>query len=414
MLQDLLEVNKGDAASESKLDKVNRYSSFLFHHGERMNRQVTLMASYMLALDKVRAADGSTTPEQRQAAAQQAVKETELLNGGASAGSAPLLAKNSLGKIMFMYKRYGVSMYYMLFKTTRDMLANEDPDVRKAAKRQIAGIYASSALLAGAQGVPMFGIAALIYNMFKDDDEDDFEVSARKYLGEGMFNGALNYFTGLAVSNRIGLTDLLMQSTGYKDQENIILSFLQLVGGPVFGVGDRMIRGAKLISEGDTERGLEQLLPAAIGNAMKSMRYATEGANTLRGDPIVGEIGAWNAFAQFFGFAPAEYMRQIEINASLKNIERSVLEDRTKLLRRYYIAVRNGDSSEASSVLDKMIKLSDKHPGARITAETIRDSMAKHMRTSAEMYAGITLNKSMRAELLASAAEFDGDDYDED
>ena len=414
MLQDLLEVNKGDATSESKLDKVNRYSSFLFHHGERMNRQVTLMASYMLALDKVRAADGSTTPEQRQAAAQQAVKETELLNGGASAGSAPLLAKNSLGKIMFMYKRYGVSMYYMLFKTTRDMLANEDPDVRKAAKRQIAGIYASSALLAGAQGVPMFGIAALIYNMFKDDDEDDFEVSARKYLGEGMFNGALNYFTGLAVSNRIGLTDLLMQSTGYKDQENIILSFLQLVGGPVFGVGDRMIRGAKLISEGDTERGLEQLLPAAIGNAMKSMRYATEGANTLRGDPIVGEIGAWNSFAQFFGFAPAEYMRQLEINASLKNIERSVLEDRTKLLRRYYIAIRNGDSSEASSVLDKMIKLSDKHPGARITAETIRDSMAKHMRTSAEMYAGITLNKSMRAELLASAAEFDGDDYDED
>jgi len=147
---------------------------------------------------------------------------------------------------------------------------------------------------------------------------------------------------------------------------------------------------------------------------MKSMRYATEGANTLRGDPIVGEIGAWNSFAQFFGFAPAEYMRQLEINASLKNIERSVLEDRTKLLRRYYIAVRNGDSSEASSVLDKMIKLSDKHPGARITAETIRDSMAKHMRTSAEMYAGITLNKSMRAELLASAAEFDGDDDDED
>jgi len=410
MMQDLLESDKGD----SPLDKVNKYFSFLFHHGERMNRQITMLASYMLALDKVRAADGSTTSEQRQAAAEQAVKETELLNGGASAGSAPLLAKNSLGKIMFMYKRYGVSMYYMLFKTTRDMLANENPEVRAAAKRQIAGVYATSALLAGAQGIPMFGIAALIYNMFKDDDEDDFETAARKYLGEGMFNGALNYFTGLAVSNRIGLTDLLMQSTGYKDQENIILSFLQLVGGPVYGVGERMARGAKQMWEGELQRGLEQMAPAAIGNAMKSIRYATEGANTLRGDPIVGEIGAWNAFAQFFGFMPAEYARQIEINASLKNIERSVLEDRTKLLRRYYIAVRNGDSQEAADTIGEMNKLSSKHPGARITAETIRNSMAQHRKTSAEMYAGITLNKSMRAELLASAREFDDDDYGDD
>jgi hypothetical protein len=408
MMQDLLESDKGD----STLDKVNKYSSFLFHHGERMNRQVTMLASYMLALDKVRAADGSTTSEQRQAAAEQAIKETELLNGGASAGSAPLLAKNSLGKMMFMYKRYGVSMYYMLFKTTRDMLANEDPQVRAAAKRQIAGVYASSALLAGVQGVPMFGVAAVLYNMFKDDDEDDFETAARKYLGEGMFNGALNYFTGLAVSNRIGLTDLLMQSTGYKDQENIILSFLQLVGGPVYGVGERMVRGAKLIYEGETERGLEQVTPAAIGNAMKSIRFATEGANTLRGDPIVGEIGAWNAFAQFFGFAPAEYTRQLEINASLKNIERSVLENRTKLLRRYYIAVRNGDSQEAADVIKKMNELSSKHPGARITAETIRNSMAQHRKTSAEMYAGVTLNKSLRPELLANANEFDGDDED--
>ena len=406
MMQDLLESGK----DETILDKINKYASFLFHHGERMNRQVTMLASYKLALDKMRGKDGTTTPEQRQDAARQAIEETELLNGGASAGSAPLLAKNSLGKVMFMYKRYGVSMYYMLFKTTRDMLAAEDPQVRAAAKRQIAGIYASSALLAGAQGVPMFGIAAVLYNMFKDDDEDDFETAARKYLGEGMFNGALNYITGTAISNRIGLTDLLMQSTGYKDQENIVLSFLQLVGGPVYGVGERMARGAKLISEGEVQRGLEQVSPAAIGNAMKAIRFATEGANTLRGDPIVGEIGLGSAFAQFFGFAPAEYTRQLEINASLKNIERSVIENRTKLLRRYYIATRNGDSEEVADILEKMSKLSEKHPGRAITADTIRTSMAQHMKTSAEMYAGITLDKGLRAELLASAAEFDGDE----
>lgn len=400
---DILEMNKDD----SVLTRINNWSGFIFHHGERMNRQVAMIAAYKLELDAMRKGGKELTTEDRQTAAQEAIRVTELLNGGASANSAPLLAKNSLGKIVFMYKRYGVSMYYMLFKTTRDAMSAEDPQVRAAAKRQIAGVYATSALLAGVQGVPMFGIAAAIYNLFgKDDDEDDFETAARKYMGEGMFNGALNYLTGTAVANRIGLTDLILNSTGYRDQDSAILSFLQLAGGPVYGVADRMVRGGKLIADGEVQRGLEQVMPAAFGNVMKGYRYATEGANTLRGDPIVGDIGAGHSLAQAFGFAPAEYTRQLEINASLKNIERRVLEDRTKLLRKYYVALRSGDSEGAQDVLKELIEMGRKRPGL-VTPDTIKKSMAQHMRTTSTMYHGITLNKLMRAELLRNAAEYD-------
>jgi len=295
----------------------------------------------------------------------------------------------------------------MLFKTTRDAMASEDPQVRAAAKRQIAGIYATSALLAGVQGIPMFGIAAAMYNLFgKDDDEDDFETAARKYMGEGMFNGALNYLTGTAVANRIGLTDLLLHNTGYRSQDNPVLSFLQLAGGPVYGVADRMVRGGTLIMDGELQRGLEQVMPASFGNVMKSYRFATEGANTLRGDPITGDIGAMHSLAQAFGFAPAEYTRQLEINASLKDIERRVLQDRTKLLRKYYIELRSGDGEGAQDTLKKLLELGSKHPGM-ISPNTIQRSMAQHMRTSATMYHGVTLNKLMRAELLKNAAEFD-------
>ena len=400
---DILEMGKDD----SVLTRINNWSGFVFHHGERMNRQVSLIAAYKLELDRMRKGGKKLTTADRQAAAQEAIRLTELLNGGASANSAPLLAKSSLGKIVFMYKRYGVSMYYMLFKTTRDAMSAEDPEVRKAAKRQIAGVYATSALLAGAQGVPMFGVAAALYNLFgKEDDEDDFETAARKYMGEGMFNGALNYLTGTAVANRIGLTDLLLHSTGYRDQDNAVLSFLQLAGGPVYGVADRVIRGGQLIMDGETQRGLEQVMPAAFSNVMKGYRFATEGANTLRGDPIVGDIGAGHTLAQAFGFAPAEYTRQLEINASLKNIERRVLEDRTKLLRKYYIAVRSGDGDGARETLKDLMELGRKHRGL-VTPETIQRSMAQHMRTSATMYHGITLNQLMRNELLRNAAEFD-------
>jgi len=405
MTSDVLESGTAD----SPLAKVNAWSGFVFHHGERMNRQISLIAAYRLELDRMRKENPKLTAEDREAAARKAVELTELLNGGASANSAPLLAKNSLGKMVFMYKRYGVSMYYMLFKTTRDAIASEDKDVRAAAKRQIAGVYGMSALLAGVQGVPMFGILAALYNLFlKEDDEDDFETSVRKYTGEGYFNGALNYLTGTAIASRIGLTDLLFHSTGYRSQDNEILSFLQLVGGPVYGVADRMIRGAKLISEGEVQRGAEQVMPAAFGNVMKGYRFATEGANTLRGDPIVGDIGVGHSLAQALGFAPAEYIRQLEVNAVEKNIERSVLEKRTKLLKQFYVATRMGDSEGASEYMQDLLKMNVKRPGL-VTAETILNSMAQHMRTSATMYHGITLNKLLRDELLRNAAEFDRD-----
>lgn len=405
MTSDVLE----SGTSDSPLAKVNAWSGFIFHHGERMNRQVSMIAAYRLELDKMRKGGKELTTEDRQAAAHEAIRVTELLNGGASANSAPLLAKNSLGKIVFMYKRYGVSMYYMMFKTTRDALANEDPEIRKAAKRQIAGVYAMSALLAGVQGVPMFGLVAAIYNLFgKDDDEDDFETAARKYLREGAFNGALNYMTGTAIANRIGLTDLLFHSTGYRDQDSAILSFLQLVGGPVYGVADRLSRGAKLVMDGETQRGLEQIMPAAFGNVMKGYRFATEGANTLRGDPIVGDIASGHSLAQAFGFAPAEYMRQLEENAVLKNVQRRTLDKRTELLRKYYVSTRMGDADSARNYLDDLIELGRDHPGL-VTTDTIRKSMEQHMRTSATMHHGVTLNKLMRNELMENASEFDRD-----
>jgi hypothetical protein len=403
MTHDILDMDE----KSTPLNRVNAWSGFIFHHGERMNRQISLIASYELELDRMAKEGKKIDSAARTEAAKHAVQVTELMNGGASAGSAPLLAKNSIGKILFMYKRYGVSMYYMMFKTAREAMKSEDKKVRDAAMRQIVGIYASAGMMAGVQGLPMFGILAAVYNLFKGDDEDDAETAARKWLGEGMFNGAVNYLTDTAIANRIGLSDLLINSTGYREQDNAVLAFMQLMGGPVYGVADRLQQGAKLINDGETERGLERMLPAGISNGLKGIRFATEGANTLRGDPIVGDISAYNAGAQFLGFAPAEYTRQLEINASLKNIERRATKERTKMLRDYYIAARNGDSDGMSDAMDDMLKFNRSHPTAAITAETIQNSMAQHMKTSQEMYHGVTLNKKLRGELLQNASEYD-------
>lgn len=398
-------------APDTMLGKVNHWSGALFHHGERMTRQIAATAAYKLELDKREAAKGSAlTEDEMRSVAQQAIDRMVMLNGGASANSAPIIAKNGAGKVLMMYKRYGVAMYYYLFKTAKAMYANEtDPLVRAAAKRQIAGIFGMSALLAGVQGVPMFGIAAAIYNLFaREDDEDDFETAMRKYLGEGMFNGGLNYLTGTAIASRVGLSDLLINSTNYKEQDNVMLSFMQLVGGPVYGVADRITRGIGLIADGQTRRGLEQVAPASFANLSKAERFYSEGATTLRGDPITGDIAPGHILAQVFGFTPAEYLRQLEENTAVKGIDKAVMTKRSELLRKYYVAMRMGDIEEARGYGAELLAMNIKRPGI-VTADTFANSMAQHARTSATMRGGITISPSMRNYLIQDLREFDRD-----
>lgn len=170
-----------------------------------------------------------------------------------------------------------------------------------------------------------------------------------------------------------------------------------------------------MIADGHVARGVEQMLPSAIGNALKSTRYASEGTNTLRGDPITGEVSAWNVGAQFFGFAPAEYTRQLELNAMGKRIDRAANEERTNLLREYYVTLKAGDGEGLVEVMERMGEFSAKHPSAAITASTIKRSIAQHFKTSSEMYHGVQFSRNMRNEVLTKLyeyeEEYEGDEY---
>lgn len=413
-LYDILEVDD----RKNPLSKVNAASGFVFHHGERLNRQVSLIAAYNLELDRLnsdkatKAEKALSQQEKEELAANNAVYTTEMTNGGIAAASAPRIAQSSLGKVLFMFKRYGVSMYYMLFKTAREALKNEDPEVRKAAMRQIAGIYGTAALFAGAQGLPLFGIAAMVYNLFADDDEDDFETATRKSMGEFLYKGLFNYVTNVEIASRTGLSDLIIRDSGKQDSQTVALTMMEMLGGPVYGVASKVERGLNMIREGNVQRGIENILPTSLGNVMKGIRYATEGTRTLRGDPITGEVNSWNIAAQAFGFAPADYARQLEINSRLKGIDKKVNTEQSKLKRQYFVASRLGDQEEMNDIRDQLIELGDKHPGLEINAATINDvldrSIKAQERTTKRMINGVAYSPKMLKEIEEHMREYEG------
>lgn len=402
---DMLDVGNEDTL----ITKVNAVSGYLFHYGERMNRQISLMAAYDLELADMKKKGRTIDEAARREAAKTAIELSELTNGGVASAAAPRIAQNALGKVLFMYKRYGVSMYYMMFKTARESLKSADPEVRKAAKRQIAGIYASAALISGVQGVPMYGVAAFVYDMFKEDDEDDFRSATRKMLGEGWYKGMINDFTGMDVASRVGLSDLLFRDSTISKDTDPMLALMQTMGGPVFGVAQKMVRGVNDVQEGNVMRGIEQILPSAFGNMLKAYRFGTEGALTRRGDPIMQEFTPQSVVAQALGFSSADYTKVQETVGKEKEKERSRLDARAKLTTKYYVALREGDYAEVQDIIEKMKEYNAKNPKLAITAEYLRRSMSDRARVSSEMIGGVSFNKRLLGEVRESLAEYNGE-----
>jgi hypothetical protein len=396
-------------SSKNLWDRINAYSAFMFHTVERHNRQVSLVANFLNEINRMKnnplASKGETNlseAELMQRAVDNALYETQQTNGGAVLATAPRIAQKDLGRVAMMYKTYGIQMYYTQLKTGFEAIkmGESDPEARRIAQRQLVGTSLAVLLMSGVQGLTLFGIAAGIANLFLDDEEEDAETLAREYLGEGMYKGLLNQITGVDVAARIGLSNLIMQSNRYNFDPSMEKTIISTLGGPFYGYTSQFIRGTKDLLDGEVQRGVENMLPSAFRSMAKTFRYASEdGINTRRGDPILDDLSYGDLAAQFMGFAPADYTRNQERNQVLKRIDRNANEKRTKLLRKYYVALRFGDSQGMADTASEIQAFNRKHPSAAITPETIKRSMAQHMDTSRTMYNGVTLSPNMRAKL---------------
>lgn len=390
-------------------EKTALYSSFMFHHAERMNREVTAVAAYDLEMQRLKK-QGITGEAAQAQAIDKAIRMVEFTHGAGHAESAPSITQKGLGKVLTVFKRFAFTMYYMLFDTIRRSLpvppdaTPEQKELVRAARRQLVGIYGMSALFAGAKGIPLYWIAEAAYNAFADDDEDQFDEVMRRYLGEFFFKGPVNYITNLGIADRVGWTDLIYRDQkGDKADASVLSQFIENVLGAPYAVVNNIFRGQEMIAEGQFWRGVETMLPVALKNPLKAYRYATEEATTLRGD-LVGEVNGANAAMQVLGFAPADLLTKYEQNAYIKAKEDATAGQAKRLLKQYYVARNMNDSERMAEIEDKLFALSDKY-GLGITDETISRSVRARDAISRDMYQGIQVNKRLRDELIDASED---------
>jgi hypothetical protein len=407
---------EGRIKGKNGWDTANVISASAFQLVERMTREVSLIATYDLELAKL-ANNTSMTEQQKQVvAAKEAMDVVMKTSGGSIRAMSPKYFRKHIGRIAGMFKTYGMTQAYLQFSLLRDVLVKSDlsPRDRKLAAKRFAAIHLSSWFLAGVAGTPFFGAAAMMWDaFFTDDDEDDAETITRKYIGEIAYKGFPTELMGIDVSSRIGLNlkDLLFQLGRYNvdmsDEEIVV----QVLGGPAWGTFKNFRRGMTemLDPAGDPQRAIEAMAPATIRNALKAYRYGTEGAKTRRGDPVVDDITGGMLLGQAMGFAPTEYTFAQEKAAHVKGMDDAIRTKRSKLMKRYWIAYRQGDFETVGEIQQEIDEFNARHAGRPkvwIEPRDIQASAKTNERTNARAYNGVILSAATADDMRANAEEF--------
>jgi hypothetical protein len=392
------------------LEKVNSWTSFLFHHAERYNREVAMTATYMLELGRMKAAKGSAlTAAEKKAAAELAVRETEFTLGATASAGRPVASQKGIGNVAMLFKRFAISKYHMMATMTNDAFqAGGDAQTkenRRIAQHQLGRFLVSTGLFAGVAGMPLMGALGQIYDFFVDDDEDDFDAMLRKTIGEGLYGGIINTVLGVEVASRISLNSLLYRPPIIDKDQSQFFTLLEQLGGPVVGISLSLERGLGLINEGEILKGIEAISPAAVRNVLKGgKQFFTGEVATRRGNAVVEDIGLGQILGQLAGFANADVIRQYDINKNERRKDTYLTTTRTRLLRAANIAAAERDTDGYKDAMKRIREYNKNLPRASrskliILPDTIKKSRTAFNTRTSNMIGGIEYTPEMRRSL---------------
>lgn len=375
--------------------------SWMFHNAELVNREATGMAAFRLAR-----MEGKSFDE----AVQYAGDTNALTNFDYSAANRPRYMQGNVQRIALQFKNYSVGMTWLFYRNLFQAMKGETPEVRSVARRTVAGVLGMTALLAGTTGLPVYNAVKMAANaantLFGDDDEPwNFDDAFHRWLADNLgpdaarliAEGPTNYLTGANLSSRTSMANLWLQS----DQQHLegadaYHALLENLAGPMGGITSNFYVGAEDVRRGHLERGIERILPTSVKNSIKALRYAHEGVNSMRGDPIVPDVSGYEDFLQAIGFQPAKVADQYRINTSKKNYTGEIKDRRINLMNAYAMAVKGGDSGDQQSAMQKIAAFNQAHPEWAITRPVLQSSLRQRAQLSAQAQHGLILSKRLQ------------------
>jgi hypothetical protein len=378
--------------------KVETGLGWIFQNSERMNREVTLIAAYNLARQ---------SGLSEQAAIDEAIDMTTRTHSHALSEAGPRMFQNGIGKIAFTFKSFAQAQIYNMARLFYLAFKGASVEDRRLAQKQLTGILGMTYAFSGLQGLPTYGaanmFASAVAAMFGDDDEPfDFDEAVRTAVGDIGYKGPLNALTNIDIASRTGFNGMVWHDDPRRLAEvGFAPYFIEHFFGPSYqALFVNPGRAITLMKEGQVYRGLETVTPSFVRNPMKAFRFATEGATTTNGAPIVDDVNAYSAFMQIFGFNNAELSEAYARAGSMKKAEQKIAARRTALLDLHFLAKSNGDDDMIAEIRDKIAGYNESYPSNRISSDTLARSYRGHMERIKNSVDGVYINKKLKNRII--------------
>jgi len=396
--------------------QVSNAMTAMFHHAERLIREVTFITSYRLNREKL-----GNTPGAHEKALRLAEAESHEALNNYHGSNRPrgilankqrevmLDAHKPLGRAVLQFKMYPafVTTYFVrnFYRMTNRM---EDPQVRKEARIQFLGSLGMSMSLAGYIGIPgisfAMGIIQGLLNGLRGDDDDD-ELEGRdlefwirnkwmpetfgnvkiggKGLDEILDRGVVAALTGYDITSSLSMNNMWFpeqkeQATAVGEMQSFLLS----LAGPGASLATTQIpKAIDYFNQGKILQGMEQLSPALFRGGLTAVRYGQEGATTSSGAVIKepNEFTAGQLLAQSAGFVTDGLQAKREAIFKLQGEIMKVKQERTKILDRLDLEINKGSDEDVEKAFEKVYKFNSRNPMDAIDNDNIRQSLKKQM-----------------------------------
>ena len=439
---------------------VMKYASATFHGAEKFNREVVFMSAFDLAYEKYKNVKKYSEEGARKKAIEVAKELTYKSMFDYSTLNKPRFLQGSVPKVLFQFKQFSQQMSYLLGRSAfeviykdftpdeqtriKDELEREhklyrpnEPkmtpeqlesalqeyiaDFRKEAKHRLLGVYGTTAVFAGASGLPLWWTVSATANalqaVFGEDDEDwDFDIWFKEwandtfggFFGDVLVRGGVSQVFGANVADRLSLNDLWFRDARKSpDEVSWVQNQLINVLGPTAGLVINSAEAVKQYNEGYVDRAIETASPALIKNTLKGIRFMSEGrATNLKGDELLGDITGVEAGYQMLGFAPERLAQRQKANIEKKTVEQDILKRQARLKDAFFMSIDNDDDALLERTLDKLMKFNERYPELALDGEDLVKSVRTRYerRALAESMGGMTYDKR----LIGRLSEFGG------
>jgi len=413
-------------------DTVVSVMTALFHHTERMIREITFMTSYRLHRQDIGGINNA-----HEKALELAEKETNEALGAYSAYERPrgavqfgqnkvlLNAHQPIGKALLQFKMFAAFATTFYVRNAHRMFAGLGAKDRAQAMTKLLGSVFMSLSLAGYVGVPgiAFAMGAVqgMMNALKglsgdDDDEkileqEDWELWFRRIwlretfgdvLGGILDRGIIAEATGYDITGSLSFQNMWFPEV--HDQATAkatVTEFLASLAGPGPSLIVKTVPDAiDWFNKGELMRSMETLMPAFVKGAFTAKRYEREGATTSARLTIIEakDFTQGQLLMQMLGFATTELVARREAIYKLQGDTIAVTRKRNELIDKLSRAEESGRDNDYNRVMKEIDKFNAQYPTNDIDNDTIIQSRQRREKALKYAQKGLPYDKNFEGQ----------------